>query len=328
MTLKHQAYAAGLAALGRSGIAGALRPLTQGSGAVLMFHRVRPHAPQSFDPHRGLEIEPAFLDAVLVRLRQRGFAIVPLDEVPERLASPGRQRFAVLTFDDGYRDNLEEALPILRRHGAPFTLFVTTGFADGEAPLWWLDLADAMAREPSPSAAFAAAYSDLRRSPDLRARIAALASARGIDGAARTRALCLGWDELRALAAEPLCTIGAHTLTHPILGALPEAETRDEVIRAKKIIEERLQRAVRHFAYPVGDAAAAGRREFAMAREAGYATAVTTRPGMLFPEHASHLHALPRLSVNGHHQSLAAFDALLSGAPFFLLNRGRRLNVT
>lgn len=328
MTWKHQAYRAGLAALGRSGLGRALRPLARGCGAVLMLHHVRPYAPKPFDPHRGLEIEPAFLDAVLGHLREQGFAIVPLDEVPARLASPGREPFAALTFDDGYRDNLEHALPILRRHRAPFTLFVTTGFADGDAPLWWLDLAEAMAREPSPAAAFAAAYRDLRHSPDLRARIAALAARAGIDGAARTRALCLGWDELRALAAEPLCTIGAHTLTHPILGALPEAEARDEITRAKAILEERLQRPVRHLAYPVGDPAAAGGREFMMAREAGFETAVTTRPGMLFPEHAGHLHALPRLSVNGHHQSLTAFDALLSGAPFFLLNRGRRLNVT
>jgi len=52
---------------------------------------------------------------------------------------------------------------------------------------------------------------------------------------------------------------------------------------------------------------------------------VTTRPGMIFGEHRDHLHALPRLSVNGKHQSLAAFDILLSGAPFALMNRGRRV---
>lgn len=64
-----------------------------------------------------------------------------------------------------------------------------------------------------------------------------------------------------------------------------------------------------------------------MAAEAGFATAVTTRPGMIFPEHSDHLLALPRLSANGLWQDLGAFDVLLSGAPFFLWNGGRRVNV-
>ena len=81
------------------------------------------------------------------------------------------------------------------------------------------------------------------------------------------------------------------------------------------------------FAYPVGDPTSAGAREFALAREAGYEIAVTTRPGMLFPEHAAHLLALPRVSLNGLWQDLGYLDVLLTGAPFRLWNRGRRLNV-
>ncbi len=248
-----------------------------------------------------------------------------MDDVAGRLRAPTGRPFAALTFDDGYRDNVEHALPILRRHGTPFTVYVTSGFADGEAALWWLDLADSVAREPEPAKAFAALYRDWRRRPDLIARIA-----ERTDPAAareRTRAFCLDWDALRTLADEPLCTIGAHTLTHPILGALDPATAVGEIAGSKRAIEERLGRTIRHFAYPVGDPAAAGPREFAMARGAGFATAVTTRPGMLFPEHAEHPHALPRLSVNGFHQSLPALRALLTGAPFALLNRGRRLNV-
>jgi peptidoglycan/xylan/chitin deacetylase (PgdA/CDA1 family) len=84
---------------------------------------------------------------------------------------------------------------------------------------------------------------------------------------------------------------------------------------------------VRHLAYPVGDPTSAGPREFTMARDLGFRSAVTTRPGMLFPEHAQHLTALPRISVNGFFQNADAFDVLLSGVPFWLWNRGRRLNV-
>jgi len=53
---------------------------------------------------------------------------------------------------------------------------------------------------------------------------------------------------------------------------------------------------------------------------------VTTRPGVIFREHRDHMFALPRISINGRHQSLEAVDVLLSGVPFALMNRGRRVN--
>jgi peptidoglycan/xylan/chitin deacetylase (PgdA/CDA1 family) len=80
-----------------------------------------------------------------------------------------------------------------------------------------------------------------------------------------------------------------------------------------------------HLAYPIGDRSSAGAREFALASELGFETAVTTRKGMLFPEHSRHLMALPRLSVNGGWQNEALLDILLSGVPFLLWNRGSRV---
>ena len=64
-----------------------------------------------------------------------------------------------------------------------------------------------------------------------------------------------------------------------------------------------------------------------IAKKLGFVTAVTTRPGHLFPDHAGHLHALPRISINGLHQTEAALASLLSGVPFLAWNRGRRLDV-
>jgi peptidoglycan/xylan/chitin deacetylase (PgdA/CDA1 family) len=135
------------------------------------------------------------------------------------------------------------------------------------------------------------------------------------------------WDETRAFAAHPLVTVGAHSLTHRRLAQWPMEVARMEMAASKAALEARLGGGVSSFAYPVGDPTSAGPREFALAREAGFRLAVTTRPGMLFAEHAAHLHALPRVSLNGLWQDLGYLDVLISGAPFVLWNRGRRLNV-
>ena len=79
-------------------------------------------------------------------------------------------------------------------------------------------------------------------------------------------------------------------------------------------IESALQRPVLHLAYPYGDKIAAGPREFALARAAGFKTAVTTRPGMIFPESADHLTALQRVSLNGNYQDARILPVLTSGA--------------
>lgn len=325
-----------------------LGPLARGAGVILMFHHVRPFRGEAFSPNRLLEITPEFLDIVLTLVRETGFDIIPIDAMPGRLRQPGDRPFAVLTFDDGYRDNAEYAMPVLRQHAAPATFFITTGYAEGEARLWWLELQEAVRRlqriklqindevlhleardAQEKQAAFDLLYWKLRAGDEetLLAHIATLARMADLDSRALTRDLCMTWPEIATVAAEPLITIGAHTLTHPMLAKHPEERARTEIADSKAVIEAKLGVPVRHFAYPVGDPGSAGPRDFVLAREAGFETAVTTRPGHVFSGHADHLHALPRVSINGLHQDEAAIRSLLSGVPFMLWNKGRRLNV-
>src|SRR5919199_568786 len=146
-SLKHRLFHVGFAATSALRADRWLRPLAQGCGVILMFHHVRPWRPRAFAPNRLLEITPEFLDRTLALVRALGFDLVELDAVPARLAAGARGRpFAALTFDDGYRDTVEHALPVLRRHHAPFAVFVTTDFAEGRGRLWWLELEEAVAR--------------------------------------------------------------------------------------------------------------------------------------------------------------------------------------
>ena len=136
----------------------------------------------------------------------------------------------------------------------------------------------------------------------------------------------MSWDELKPFAAEPLVSIGAHTVTHCNLAQQPSEIASQEMATSRTRIEDTIQRPVLHFAYPYGDRVAAGPREFALAKAAGFKTAVTTRPGMIFPESAEYPTALPRVSLNGNFQDERILPVLTSGAATAMWNGFRRID--
>ena len=145
MSLRHRAFSAAFTAIAATGADRWGRALAQGKGAILTLHHVRPAPPGGFRPNGLLEITPDFLDRALTLIRAEGYDIVSLDEALLRLADPKPGRFFVaLTFDDGYRDNLDQAWPVLAKHQAPWTLYVVRGFAERTARLWWLELEEAI----------------------------------------------------------------------------------------------------------------------------------------------------------------------------------------
>jgi peptidoglycan/xylan/chitin deacetylase (PgdA/CDA1 family) len=347
--IKSGAIRVGLETLYYSGAHRLARPLMAGVGAILTFHRVRPPRREPFQPNRHLEISPAFLGEVVQGLRARGVDIVSIGEAQRRLVERDfARRFALLTFDDGYRDNLVYAWPILKRQRAPFTVYVASAFADGEGMLWWLTLEASIARSATVTvridgarrvfdcatlaakmATWQALYDHFTHERDearMRSGVRAIAKASGVDPTELCREACMSWDDLAGLARSDLVTIGAHTRRHPVLSRLDDEEARIDIDSGARRIEGKLGIRPRHFAYPVGNAGAAGGREFRLAQEAGFETAVTTRPGVLFGRHAGALMALPRMSVNGDYQRTRYVDVLLSGAATALWNGFRRGN--
>ncbi len=347
--LKRAIIRTGLESLYFTGAYRALRPFFGGIGAILTLHHVRPARAAAFQPNQLLEITPAFLESVVTALLRSGAEPVSLDETHRRLQERDfARRFFCLTFDDGYRDNKQWAYPILKRLGVPFAVYVPTSFPDRLGELWWrvlesviaanrrialrmdgedrrFDCADA--REKCQT--FETVYWWLRRldTPDeLSLAVHDLAGRYGCDVAALCDELCMTWDEIAALAADPLVTIGAHTVNHIMLAKASADTVRSEMRMSVAVIEAALGRRPQHFSYPVGDPTSAGPREFALAREVGFKTAVTTRPGVLFPEHADHLTALPRLSLNGEFQRMRYVQVLTSGAATALWNGFRRVD--
>ena len=336
--LRYAAYRAGLEALYFSGAHYALRALFSGVGAILTLHHVRPPKNGAFQPNSILEISPQFLDRMIGHLRARKLDFVSMDEVRRRLVERDfSRRFVALTFDDGYRDNLEHALPVLRRHEVPFALYVATSFPDRLGELWWVALERVVAKTDrlviemdgnsrffdcvGPSrkrSAFHEVYWWLRSIPEeesLRRTVRDICARYGVDMKAPVGELCMGWAEIAHIANDPLCTIGAHTISHCFLTKVTDRVARSEMQRSAEVIEASLGKRPEHFAYPYGDS---GRREFAIAAELGFKTAVTTRPAVVVPKHRDHLTALPRISVNGNFQALRYLDVLMSGVPLVL----------
>jgi peptidoglycan/xylan/chitin deacetylase (PgdA/CDA1 family) len=347
--LRNYVIRAGLGALYLTRAHNLLRPIFAGVGAIFMLHHVRPQRDAEFQPNRHLEVTPEFLRAMLSHLRSAGVDVITMDEVHRRLA--GRdfsRRFACFTLDDGYRDNRDFALPVMREFDAPFTVFVASDFAEGCGRLWWIALEMVIAKASSieasiggvavrldtatpaaKQAAFDRLHGWLRRLPgehDIEREVGALCARHGVDEAAICRELCMSWDELKSFANDSLIGFGAHSITHCNLARQREEVASKEMTVSRARIEAALQRPILHLAYPYGDKIAAGAREFALAQAAGFKTAVTTRPGMIFPGSAGHLTALPRVSLNGNYQDTRILPVLTSGAATAMWNGFRRID--
>jgi peptidoglycan/xylan/chitin deacetylase (PgdA/CDA1 family) len=326
-----------------------MRPFVAGAGVIVTLHHVRPPRPDRFQPNRLLEVSPDFLDDVVSWLRRSGADLVSLDEMHRRLVTGDlRRRFVAMTIDDGYRDTLKWAYPVLKKHEAPFAIYIPTSFPDRIGELWWLALEAVVARnahirllvdgnERSFDCAMLAdkrhVYAQLygwvrsfKTEEALRNVVRDLAARYRVDIAAFCDELCMNWQELAGLAADPLVTIGAHTVNHVMLAKVPETSARAEMEMSRAVIEAALGPRPDHICYPVGDPTSAGPREFRIAAELGFKTGVTTRPGVIFPEHRHHLMALPRISLNGEFQQLRYARVLLSGAGTAVWNGFRRVN--
>ncbi len=220
-----------------------------------------------------------------------------------------------------------------------------TAYADGEGDLWWLVLEEALRRLPDikidrdgvpriyilgtdreKAEAFESIYWWLRQMPEARARAITreLAAQAGFDPLTLCRELIMSWDDIRALAEDPLVTIAAHTCNHFALAKLPLEDATREIADSMARVSEELGKPCRHFSYPYGDEGSAGDREFEIARSLGVETAVTTRKGLINQSHAKAMTALPRLSLNGDFQDQRFVKVLLSGLPFAMRDGVKR----
>ena len=242
-----------------------------GRARILMFH--------------GTPRESAATLERILRYVQRHFDVVPLAQVA-RDAAAGDVRFrrqVALTFDDGLRNNVEVAYPILRRLWLPATFFVCPGLVDSGRWLWNHEARQRLRRLSRSTADIERIILRMKRLPVERRAVMERSIREATPDFVPTdderRDLDVaGWDALRAIDPR-VVTIGSHTLNHPILTSLDQRTLERELAESRRVLEAKLGRAVDEFAYPNGDLDAA----VAEAARRHYAIAVTVEQGFVEP---------------------------------------------
>lgn len=258
--------------------------------SIVTFHRVLP-VHDSLLPD---EPDVAAFETQITWLAA-AFRILSLPEAVARLAAGTLPpRALCLTFDDGYRNNLECALPVLRKYDLPATVFVNTAYLDGgmlwndlviEAVRAWpgatLDLsvqgAGTFSLEGERAAVVDRVLGALKYLPHAeRARLAADLHRKS---GSRVNDLMLSAAAVRAMHDAGI-TIGAHTHSHPILARLDATAAREEIALNQRLLAGICGAPITCFAYPNGRP---GRdydaRHVALLRDLGFEAAVTTAPG-------------------------------------------------
>ncbi|MEO6170524.1 MAG: polysaccharide deacetylase family protein [Lysobacter sp.] len=276
-----------------SGMDRLYRRLAGGGLVVLMLHRVRDEP----DPYP-LSMSMASLVKLVDWLRSRG-ALVSLDDGLLALAEPGpAQTGYALTFDDGYRDNLQVTGGALA--GVPAVVYLATGHVGGE-PIWAYQLTHAIGartRHHLDLADLGLGHFDLADPIDqerayslLPPRLKQLSQQQleqciqQIEEQLRPQETpedcreMLSWHDVRTLAAHGI-SIGGHTRTHLLLSQADEATASDEIHDSHARIRRELGVAPRHFAYPNGTPDDFGERDVRLVREAGFVSAATTVEGV------------------------------------------------
>jgi peptidoglycan/xylan/chitin deacetylase (PgdA/CDA1 family) len=288
---------------------------------VLTFHRVaRPGAP-GFDGDVS-DTTPEDFDRQVAILK-RYFTLVDVRALDAyRLGIPLPPNPAIISFDDGYRDNHDEALPILRRHGAKAVFFVATSFVGERRLFWWERVSRALGRAraermtlryPEPltlelgteeerRAATGRVLEILKSRPGLEVErfLADLESAAGAplgrdEERALTDALVMTWDHVRALQAAGM-DVQSHSRSHRILQTMTNEEVTADLRAAREELEEQIEAPVFAVAYPAGKPIDSPGLRRAV-RRAGYRLGLTSSPGAARLDGDMDWLGIPRVTV-------------------------------
>lgn len=258
-----------------------------------------------------------------IKYMNQNYKIISLEKLVE-LIKNGKiddikdNKIAVITFDDGYKDNYIYAYPILKKYGVPATIFLTAGFIGNDKLFWWdkvgyilyhtkkkvinlsgvgeisLDSDKEIYNYNSILLKYLKTVSNEEKDNliDELQKICNVKIPKGLG-----KSLILSWDEVNEMKDSGI-SFGVHTMTHPVLTKITLEEAKREIIESKKIIENKLGTHVKLFAYPNGGSADFDDRIIKLVREAGFDCAVTTIQGLIYKYDFCNIYKLKRIVLN------------------------------
>lgn len=273
-------------------------------GVVFMLHRVCERILGHLPNNEHLKVSPEFLEHVIVKYKNAGFAFLSLDQLYEVLTGKKdiSKPFICFTMDDGYLDNFENAYPIFKKHQVPFAIFVATDFPDKKAILWWYVIEELILNNTEVILSDGSKYSCktfqekwdafryirekilLLNQSNLVNELNELFANYQLDWLAPIQNLSMNWEQVKSLTQEPLCTIGGHTVTHVALNKLPLEILDNEIMNGMNIIESHTGYKPEYFAYPYGSEKENGEREYNYIKKSDIKMAFISYGDFVYPD--------------------------------------------
>ena len=283
----------------------------KGKGAILMYHRILPDEKIKEDLDLGLAISCSHFENQIKILKSK-YKIYSMDEFIDNLKK-GKSKFMLtITFDDGYKDNLLYALPILEKFEVPALIYITTNFLELNVNLWWHELMETIQNRSAINFNYErqnfdfilknqkqkfSAYNNLRKiflKLKIDKQIELLEKITGTKKRKNYSKICLNKKEVKILDNHTLITIGSHTHNHLNLKILSNEEIQYEINKSLEILEDLLNHKIKHFCYPYGGKTHASTREYNIIEKLNLSSAVTSR---IYPIKYYNPFSLPRIYV-------------------------------
>ena len=287
-----------------------------GKGFVFMLHRILPEDQRNkYVWNKSLAISPEGLENWIKFFKSKGFDIISMDEVIERINSKKSKKFVAFTIDDGYKDNLVHGLPILEKHEVPCTIYVSNCFPNNKAVYWWYFLEEYIQKSNSINLSpigidYFKEYSpenqkeiydeirEILRKSDYNTHCLFAKEICGIKNLEEiNESLNLSWSEVKKISENPLISIGGHTCHHVSLKNQNTSTFKREICNGTRELSRQIGQDVHHFAYPYGSLDDVNVNGIMELKKNNYSSAVLNHPGSIFKGGKKSNFIIPRMGL-------------------------------